>query len=215
MDRENDKSLPSFMPAEPDQTTGSGQDSANRARNRTVMLTPEITGQVRALLNEDEEQAQDAPPPANNGTEAQEESSPAAPAQSQASSTAVFAGQSASAADQSLLVGFLVSFDENETGLFCELREGRWIISSEQSTSGNFIIVNDQTVSPLHAILRVAEDGGVQVLDQLSEHGTFIVRDQESEEEELTGSMSELFHGDTIRFGERVFHVCLIKRPEA
>ena len=37
-----------------DRTDQPRGNAASRARNRTVLLTPEVTGQVRAMLNEDE-----------------------------------------------------------------------------------------------------------------------------------------------------------------
>ena len=115
--------------------------------------------------------------------------------------------------DLSPVVGFLVSFDQDTSGEVFELRQGRWIVSSEPTGGGNYIIVVDDSVSPLHAILRVTESGDIQVLDQLSEHGTRISR-VNGDQEELTGSLSEIHHGDIVSFGERTFTVCLIARRE-
>ena len=84
-------------------------------------------------------------------------------------------------------------------------------MSSERTSEGNFLIVKDSSVSPLHAILKISEEGEIQVLDQLSEHGTVITK-AEGEEEKLSGSMGSIGHGDLITFGERKFNVCLVKK---
>ncbi len=69
--------------------------------------------------------------------------------------------------------------------------------------------MKDATVSPLHAIVKISENGEIQVLDQLSEHGTTIRR-IDGTEEKLSGSMGAVGHGDLVSFGNRSFHVCLI-----
>ncbi len=109
-----------------------------------------------------------------------------------------------------LLVGFLVSYDGNQFGEMYEIRAGRWMITSRPTDHGDFLLINDQTVSPLHAILRVTQDGKVQVLDQLSEYGTAVIRAGSGTEEEVAGSMVGIGHGDTIRLGNRHFVLCLV-----
>lgn len=208
-----------------------GNETSNRARNRTVMLTPDITGQVRAMLAGDSG--------ANSRSFSRGDLSPVdsssvfstySPASSSgedqfkspiSSSSSSFepkvevkpsrSGQSQVVVGQvSPIVGFLVSFDVNPNGEVFELRSGRWIISCERTSSGNYILLDDDSVSPLHAIMRVSGTGEIQVLDQLSEHGTGIRRFGIEEEELLTGSMSSIEHGDMVRFGNRMFHVCVI-----
>jgi hypothetical protein len=114
----------------------------------------------------------------------------------------------------SKLVGFLVSYDNNPLGAFVELRKGRLLITSEGEGSGNCLVVNHETVSPMHAIMRIAEDGAVQVLDQLSEHGTRIIRgghgQDAGEDVLLSGEKASLRNGDVLSFGDRKFHVCLV-----
>ena len=110
----------------------------------------------------------------------------------------------------SKLVGFLIAYDNNVNGEVVELRIGRWLLTSRPSEHGDHILVSDESISPLHAIIRVSKEGKVQVLDQLSEFGTGIVSVQGTSEEEVTGSMVVLHHGDIVRFGKRRFVVCLI-----
>lgn len=118
--------------------------------------------------------------------------------------------QAVSQGDRKRLIGFLVSFDSDENGEFVELRSGRWLVTSQPSDHGDYILIKDKTISPLHAIVRVSDKGVVQVLDQLSEYGTGITSVDSSEEEDVAGVMANASNGDIIRFGERSFHVCLI-----
>lgn len=113
------------------------------------------------------------------------------------------------------LIGFLVSFDHNPNGSYVELRPGRLIISCNKETSGSCLFIPDSSVSPMHAIMRVAEGGVLQVLDQLSEAGTRIRHANGGEEEFLSGDKANAAHGDVIFFGERKFHVCLLGFDEA
>ncbi len=232
-----------------------GGDSASRARNRTVMLTPEVTGQVRALLNQEDlsdNQADGFAPinsanPVNSlitrdtvrestratGTfnapyaerrelpitpEKREVIQPVAtrdntPTNAPIDSTLVQTvrqqGQGITTEKMTKLIGFLVSFDEGEVGEVLDLRVGRWILSNDKGTEGNFLIVKHKSVSPLHAILKISDAKEIQVLDQLSENGTTIKKTDGSEEK-LSGSVSTVGHGDTVVFGSRKFSVCLI-----
>jgi hypothetical protein len=108
------------------------------------------------------------------------------------------------------LVGFLVSFDHNPRGSYVELRTGRLIVSSQREESGSCLVVPDPSVSPMHAIMRVASGGILQVLDQLSESGTRIIHSGSNKETFLSGEKTNVGHGDVVFFGERKFHVCLV-----
>lgn len=110
----------------------------------------------------------------------------------------------------SKLVGFLVSYDKVASGEYVELRSGRWMLTSRPMNEGNYFLVEDPSISPLHAILRISEEGVVQVLDQLSEYGTGIQRGGEDEEEEVVGQVIVVAHGDRVRFGKRNFFVCVL-----
>jgi hypothetical protein len=114
----------------------------------------------------------------------------------------------------SQLVGFLISYDYDPLGSYVELRKGRLLVTSEADASGNCLIVDHDTVSPMHAVMRIADGGAVQVLDQLSEYGTRIVRggvgQDAGEEVLLSGDKASIRNGDILCFGERKFHVCLV-----
>ncbi|MGI6525589.1 MAG: hypothetical protein ACOX2O_09930 [Bdellovibrionota bacterium] len=108
------------------------------------------------------------------------------------------------------LVGILVSYDHDPNGEVFELRVGRLIVTSEVAGHKNYLYLNDQTVSPMHAILRVTKGTPIQVLDQLSECATKIWHADSGEKEELIGEKGVLKHGDKVAFGERKFTVCLL-----
>ena len=224
-------------------------DSTSRARNRTVMLTPDTIGQVREQLAKDiapkgrpaagkneglpQKEGGSSPSagssysPGGRGMGANPPASPSAPS-APAQSPVVHQSHEPPTTDgwgnpvteyvvwmkESPIVGFLISYDENPNGSVFELRSGRLIVTSETPGAGNFLVVQSESVSPMHAIMRIGKDGDIQVLDQLSEFGTRIVRLDGEEDEELSGDKSGLEHGDTIFFGERKFHVCLVVRDE-
>jgi hypothetical protein len=227
---DNDKSF-GFQNLPSGSGSEGGDAPAPRARNRTVMLTPEITGQVRARLAHDNAEGTSQPvEPAHlgSGYAAQEQSSGfTAVGRSTRANTEAPMGRPAALAaplpepvvsaggavwvKKTPVVGFLVSFDSNPNGDVYELRSGRVIVTSEATGSGNFFVIHDETVSPMHAILRVSASGEVQVLDQLSEAGTRIKRIGNEQEIELLGEKGSLEHGDVVRFGKRNFHVCIIQ----
>lgn len=226
--------------------TGNNQESEGnvpRARNRTVMLTPEMTGQVRARLAQENSGFQSGfslpqqnpsapklPEPQGFSPNTTVQHQPKvifesgkgkvqpthqhdhredvpvkAPPVQKFSEGLVWVKESP-------IVGFMVSFDSNENGEFYPLRVGRLIITSEASTNGgNYLLINDESVSPMHAILRIGTSGDIQVLDQLSEFGTKI-RHINGEEEQLSGEKGTLHHGDVVFFGNRSYCVCIIEK---
>jgi len=225
-------------------------DSTSRARNRTVMLTPDTIGQVREQLAKDSGAKAGSPvkdkpaaspstegrpsvgsryvpggggqppvagPPATNEPAISSPPRQPAPPAAQPQDTDGWGNPVTEYVvwvKESPIVGFLVSYDENPNGAVFELRAGRLIVTSESPGSGNFLVVQSESVSPMHAIVRIGKKGDLQVLDQLSEFGTRIVRVDSEEEEELSGDKSSLEHGDVIYFGERKFHVCLVAKED-
>lgn len=172
---------------------------APRARNRTVMLTPEMTGQVRARLAQETTAAL---PEFSSTTTVQQPT--------RVESANSHSGKEFVWMKDSKLVGFMVSFDKNEFGEFYPLKVGRLIITSEVTASGgNYLLLVEESVSPMHAIMRISPNGEVQILDQLSEYGTKI-KHLDGSTEELSGEKSILAHGDIVSFGDRSFHIVLI-----
>lgn len=216
-------------------------ERAPRARNRTVMLTPEITGRVREQLARELDPGvrpaapaapgyQPAPPAAGTqpgfhvppsrqrqigadpayGGDLNAALSGTAPRAPQPPAVDPHSASGAVYAKLTPVVGFLVSFDSNPNGDVYELRSGRLIVTSEGASQGNYLIVRDESVSPMHAILRITQSSEIQVLDQLSEFGTKIKRFGSEQEIELSGDKGTIEHGDKIYFGKRMFHVCLL-----
>lgn len=224
---ENEKNL-NFDAAAGGQKEGEfSNESSSRARNRTVMLTPEITGQVRARIAQEMEQGftPAAKPGAGFETPGSGTGSTYAPAGRTPSpgDSGEFKPVQASAGPakagiawqkETPIVGFLVSFDVNPNGDVYELRTGRVMITSQAAPGSNCLVIKDDTVSPMHAIMRVSGSGEIQVLDQLSEFGTKIQRFGATEEEQLSGDKGSVEHGDIIKFGNRKFHVCIIALGE-
>ena len=115
---------------------------------------------------------------------------------------------------ESALVGFLVTYDHDPKGAYVELRQGRLMVSNQREESGSCLVLLGESISPMHAIMRVATGGIVQVLDQLSEAGTRVRHIGQPEEEFLSGEKSTLSHGDIVFFGDRKFHVLLVVGEE-
>ena len=250
---------------------------ASRARNRTVMLTPDVAGQVRSLitgegdagtaaarrdaLNEllppahpDFERPRGPPSgrasgprgggipesssPWKNVTEplpqpGRPQFGPSGPMHSvstnfplpsremrsadlRTSHGGVASEQPMSApaprkrAVKSKIVGFLISYDKDQFGEIFELRTGRWLITSRPIEHGEYLLMEDDSISPLHGILRVTDDGKIQILDQLSEFGTGVTPAGATTENEVAGAMTNIHHGDLVRFGKRRFVTCLV-----
>lgn len=109
------------------------------------------------------------------------------------------------------VVGFLVPTDGESRDEIFVLRIGRSLVTSDtvSATSHTFVIEN-RSVSPGHATIKVDEAGQVQVLDQFSEHGTTIRRHESGEGLHLSATSAQLFHGDEVSFGSKSFNVCLL-----
>jgi hypothetical protein len=112
----------------------------------------------------------------------------------------------------SRIIGFLVSFDESEGGEVHELRVGRWLVSSNNVNQKDTIIVEDDSISPLHAVVKVFDKGDVQILDQLSESGTGVLKQGSMNEEDASDGVILITHGDVVRFGKRYYVYCAVPR---
>jgi len=104
------------------------------------------------------------------------------------------------------LLGWLVSY-ENPDGRAIELRAGRFFISGS-SIRPTDLILEDQSISTPHALMSVS-DGGIQVQDLMSERGTFVRLQGESQYIREDGIVT-LNHGDWIRFGDVEFLVTIV-----
>ena len=108
--------------------------------------------------------------------------------------------------------GFLISYDRDSGGDAVPIRLGRWIISSERSTRGdNYIVVSDKSISAVHAVMEIGSKDEVEIRDQLSERGTKVKAVGKKKALSITDSAVTARHGDIIRFGDRNFHLCMVK----
>jgi hypothetical protein len=114
----------------------------------------------------------------------------------------------------SRVVGFLISYDKDDNGEIIEIRVGRWLVSSKKSREENVIYIDDETISPLHAVVKVSNIGDIQVMDQLSDNGSGILRINSSGELDASISPIKLQHADLVRFGKRYFVFCGVPKMQ-
>lgn len=110
------------------------------------------------------------------------------------------------------LFGWFVSFASPE-GASLELREGRFFITNTSVRRGDLVLHDDSVSSP-HALVTIGSRTGLTVQDLMSEVGLFIKKagDNTFYQERET---AELAHGDSVRFGNVEFLVCLIPNGNA
>ncbi len=106
------------------------------------------------------------------------------------------------------LCGWFVSFKESD-GRSIELREGKYFVSSRQ-IRGNDLVIDDRSISSPHAMIALVGDGKMRVQDLMSDKGVFVRRRDENEFVQLMEVATEIHHGDSVRFGDLEFQVCLI-----
>ena len=111
---------------------------------------------------------------------------------------------------KTIIIGFLISYDKDKNGEVYQIRKGRKLITSRPTDHGEYMLIEDETVSPLHAILRTTKDHKIQIMDQLSEYGTTIIRAGTNEEIEVAGGLETVENGDILRIGEINFSVVLL-----
>jgi hypothetical protein len=233
------------------------KDTTPRARNRTVMLSPEMTGAVRARIAQGLVSSQGGSEPWGGkdpiGSSKSRAEDPVVPVQipvpdqsvsetvshdpyrsAPLSSPSPFVAATAPINRRIIeqaplnansgsytryqkvtpIGGFLVSYDLNSDGEVFEIRTGRIIVTSDDSSPGNLIHIADESVSSSHAVLRMTSEGELHVLDQLSEFGTKVRRCGSGEVVELSGDKSALSHGDVLQVGNRSFYVCLVLKSD-
>jgi FHA domain len=104
------------------------------------------------------------------------------------------------------LAGFMVSYEDNELGIFWPLYQGKNLIGRKGAAAGLDVEIDHPTTSSRHAIIFAsARPGKFEIEDPGSTNGTFI-NDARLE----TGSVLELHDGDHVRFGGFVTTVKII-----
>ena len=115
---------------------------------------------------------------------------------------------------KSKIIGFLVSYDNIEFGEVTELRAGRWLISSRPSNQEDVLVFEDNSISALHAVVKVSESGVIQVMDQLSDRGSGVFKIESGKEIDASETAVKVQHGDLVRFGNRYFVYCAIPKVQ-
>lgn len=104
------------------------------------------------------------------------------------------------------LAGFLVSYEDNDLGVFWPLHQGRNLIGRKDSAEGLNVEIDHPTTSSRHAIVFArARPGHLEIQDPGSTNGTF-VNDARLE----IGARTQLHDGDRVRFGGFVSIVKII-----
>ncbi len=111
------------------------------------------------------------------------------------------------------LIGWLVSYQNDEMGESHEIRSGRTLISSKNGLDGKVIEINEQSIAAPHSAMSASQQHQLVLQDIFSPSGTFLQRSSDKEEQKVDGPI-EVHHGDWIRVGEETkFQVCLIDAP--
>ena len=111
------------------------------------------------------------------------------------------------------LVGWLVSYANDELGSYHQIRAGRTLISADKSSDTRVITVAERDVSSPHLALSASARHRVLIQDIFSEHGSYLTRGDGKNEMKVTGPI-EVEHGDWLRIGDGTrFQVCLIDGP--
>jgi pSer/pThr/pTyr-binding forkhead associated (FHA) protein len=95
------------------------------------------------------------------------------------------------------LAGFLVSYEQNELGVFWPLYQGQNVIGRKGAAPGLDIEVDHPTTSSRHAVIFAsARPGRLKIEDSGSTNGTFV-----GEAQLERSRKQELKDGDSLRFG--------------
>ena len=107
------------------------------------------------------------------------------------------------------LIGWLVSYQNNDRGCYYELRSGKVFVGGGVIEGERVISLDNKEFSTPHAVLSASTDHTLVVQDVFSDSGTFFRRSGTADEIEVHGPVS-LEHGDWIRFGDTLrFQVCI------
>jgi pSer/pThr/pTyr-binding forkhead associated (FHA) protein len=95
------------------------------------------------------------------------------------------------------LAGFLVSFDQNELGVFWPIYQGQNVLGRKGAAPGLDIEIDSPTTSSRHAVVyAAARPARLKVEDGGSTNGTFL-----NDAQLARGKKFELRDNDVLRFG--------------
>jgi hypothetical protein len=104
------------------------------------------------------------------------------------------------------VVGWMISFDFNDTGQEYVFREGRNLVGRDRDC--DISLFYDNRVSGKHAII-VYRNGNFTIRDEMSTHGTVV-----NGEDIGAGQTRALVSGDVVRLGGCMFKVYLLDLAE-
>ncbi len=105
------------------------------------------------------------------------------------------------------LMGWFVSYADPR-GISSEFREGRFFVS-RASLKQSDMILDHESVSIPHALVSVTQSEGMRIQDLMSESGVFLKRKGDGEFQRVS-DVVKIEHGDSVKFGEQEFLVCLV-----
>jgi pSer/pThr/pTyr-binding forkhead associated (FHA) protein len=157
-------------------------------------------------FNRPEPQAQRAPqPPKEERREERQEArpverrpEPTKPAPTPSSKPVIHEGD---------LVGWLVDY-KDPRGMGIEIRESQFFVSRERLKASDMVL-EDESISTPHALVRITRQNGVEVQDLMSESGIRIRR-RDSNSWQTLEERVKLQHGDRVQFGKVEYLIVLV-----
>jgi hypothetical protein len=110
------------------------------------------------------------------------------------------------------LVGWFVNYERDSKGIATELRSGRFMVTQERLRSTDMLIRHD-TVSTPHCMVKALSGQGIELQDLMSENGTWLKRDGESNFHKHTDPVM-VGNGDIVRFGSYEVLICLVPKSK-
>ena len=111
--------------------------------------------------------------------------------------------------EQTPLIGFLITFNNNPNGDFYELREGKLVITSQMNKNMNSLVINDESIAVMHAVMKITSNK-ITLLDPFGENVTTLKHFNSDEVIELSEESEIIKEKDIVTFGNVTFKVCLI-----
>lgn len=106
------------------------------------------------------------------------------------------------------LLGWFVSYQNNNHGTYYEIREGRAFFGGGTIQGERLISLNSKQFQTVHAVLQASPAAGVMIQDVFSTSGTFVSRGGSSDEQPVT-SPTELGHGDWVQLAILFAYSCV------
>ena len=106
------------------------------------------------------------------------------------------------------LVGWFVSYGEDERGVSRELRTGKFFLGGERLRESD-LVIEDVGLSTPHCLVRISADDGLQIQDLMSEQGTFLRRANEKTYQRIEEAVA-VENGDWLRLGDYEVMICLV-----